>query len=171
VDILPAQFRVLVPRRPKYACRTCEDGVVQAPVPARLIEGGLPTEATVSQILVSRSMPSRRRRCPTNRCSRGDWTGQSSSGTRGPSGFAVSRRTKRSDVQTTLCCGLNFRLILLTCARNSGIGGTGWGELRHICKDGSKVVVESRMQLFSDSLVLEANRDITKRIDPATKRL
>jgi PAS domain S-box-containing protein len=37
------------------------------------------------------------------------------------------------------------------------------GELHHICKDGSKVVVESHMQLFSDSLVLEANRDITKR--------
>jgi PAS domain S-box-containing protein len=37
------------------------------------------------------------------------------------------------------------------------------GELHHICKDGSKVVVESHMQLFGDSLVLEANRDITKR--------
>jgi PAS domain S-box-containing protein len=39
------------------------------------------------------------------------------------------------------------------------------GELRHTCKDGSKVVVESHMQLFNDSLVLEANRDITKRIE------
>ena len=39
------------------------------------------------------------------------------------------------------------------------------GELRHICKDGSKVVVESRMQLFSDDMVLEANRDITKRME------
>jgi PAS domain S-box-containing protein len=39
------------------------------------------------------------------------------------------------------------------------------GELHHICKDGSKVVVESRMQLFDDSLVLEANRDITKRLE------
>jgi PAS domain S-box-containing protein len=38
------------------------------------------------------------------------------------------------------------------------------GELHHICKDGSEVVVESRMQLFSDSLVLEANRDITNQI-------
>lgn len=42
LDIMPAQFRVLVTIRPKYACRTCEDGVVQAPAPARLIEGGLP---------------------------------------------------------------------------------------------------------------------------------
>jgi transposase len=47
-------FRVLVTRRPKYACRTCEDGVAQAPAPARLIEGGLPTEATVAQVLVSK---------------------------------------------------------------------------------------------------------------------
>jgi PAS domain S-box-containing protein len=39
------------------------------------------------------------------------------------------------------------------------------GELHHICKDGRKVVVESRMQLFSDNLVLEANRDITIRLE------
>src|ERR1700733_3388114 len=43
LDIVPAQFPVVVPRRPKYACRACEDGVVQAPASARLIEGGLPT--------------------------------------------------------------------------------------------------------------------------------
>ncbi|HYA79510.1 MAG TPA: IS66 family transposase [Methylocystis sp.] len=54
LDVVPAQFRVLVVRRPKYACRACEDVVVQAPAPARLIEGGLPTEATVAQVLVSK---------------------------------------------------------------------------------------------------------------------
>jgi len=54
LDIVPAQFRVLVVRRPKYACRACENAVVQAPAPARLIEGGLPTEATVAQVLVSK---------------------------------------------------------------------------------------------------------------------
>jgi transposase len=54
LDIVPAQFRVLVTIRPKYACRTCEDGVMQALAPARLIEGGLPTEATVAQVLVSK---------------------------------------------------------------------------------------------------------------------
>src|SRR3981081_176542 len=54
LDLVPAQFRVLVTRRPKYACRSCEDGVMQAPAPARLIEGGLPTEATVAQVLVSK---------------------------------------------------------------------------------------------------------------------
>jgi transposase len=54
LDIVPAQLRVLVVRRPKYACRVCENVVVQAPAPARLIEGGLPTEATVAQVLVSK---------------------------------------------------------------------------------------------------------------------
>jgi transposase len=54
LDIVPAQFRVLVVRRPKYACRSCEAVVVQAAAPARLIEGGLPTEATVAQVLVSK---------------------------------------------------------------------------------------------------------------------
>lgn len=54
LDVVPAQFRVLVVRRPKYACRACEDVVMQSPPPARLIEGGLPTEATIAQVLVSK---------------------------------------------------------------------------------------------------------------------
>ena len=54
LDIVPAQFRVLVTRRPKYACRACEEGVVQAPAPDRLIEGGLPTEALVAHVLVAK---------------------------------------------------------------------------------------------------------------------
>jgi transposase len=54
LDIVPAQFRVLVTHRPKYACRACEDVVVQAPAPPRLIEGGMPTEATVAHVLVSK---------------------------------------------------------------------------------------------------------------------
>ena len=54
LDVVPAQVRVLVVRRPRYACRSCEDVVIQAPAPARLIEGGLPTDATVAQVLVSK---------------------------------------------------------------------------------------------------------------------
>jgi transposase len=54
LDIVPAQLRVLVIRRPKYACRACEDVVVQAPAPARLIEGGMPTEATVAHVVVAK---------------------------------------------------------------------------------------------------------------------
>ena len=54
LDIVPAQFRVLVVRRPKYGCRACESVVVQAQAQARLIEGGLHTEATVAQVLVAK---------------------------------------------------------------------------------------------------------------------
>jgi transposase len=54
LDVVPTQFRVLVVRRPKYGCRSCESVVVQAPAPPRLIEGGIPTEATVAHVLVSK---------------------------------------------------------------------------------------------------------------------
>lgn len=54
LDVLPAQFRVLVTKRPKLACRACAGVVLQAPAPARLIAGGLPTEATVAHVLVAR---------------------------------------------------------------------------------------------------------------------
>lgn len=54
LDVVPAQFRVLVVRRPKYACRACQEVIVQAPAPARLIESGLPTEALVAHVVVSK---------------------------------------------------------------------------------------------------------------------
>ena len=54
LDIVPAQFRVLVVRRPKYGCRSCSDVVVQAAAPARLIEAGIPTDATVAHVLVAK---------------------------------------------------------------------------------------------------------------------
>jgi zinc-finger binding domain of transposase IS66 len=37
LDVVPAQFRVIVTQRPKYACRGCEEAVVQAPAPERLM--------------------------------------------------------------------------------------------------------------------------------------
>jgi transposase len=54
LDVIPAQFQVLVTRRPKYACRRCAEGVVQAPAPERLVAGGLPTEAMVAHVLVAK---------------------------------------------------------------------------------------------------------------------
>jgi transposase len=54
LDRVPAQYQVVVTRRPKYACRNCQEGVVQAPAPARLIEGGLPTERLVAHVLVTK---------------------------------------------------------------------------------------------------------------------
>jgi transposase len=54
LDVTPARFKVLVVRRPKYACRACEGEVVQAPAPERLIEAGIPTEALVAHVIVSK---------------------------------------------------------------------------------------------------------------------
>jgi transposase len=54
LDVIPAQFRVLVVRRPKYACRSCVGTVLQAPAPPRLIEGGLPTETLVAHAIVTK---------------------------------------------------------------------------------------------------------------------
>jgi transposase len=54
LDVIPAQFRVLVTRRPKLVCRACPGTVLQELAPPRLIEGGVPTEATVAHVLVSR---------------------------------------------------------------------------------------------------------------------
>ena len=52
LDIVPAQLRVIVTVRPKYACRVCEQGVTQAP--AHLIEGALPSEGAIAHVLVSK---------------------------------------------------------------------------------------------------------------------
>ena len=45
---------MIVTVRPKYACRACTDGVTQAPAPATLIDGGLPTEGAIAHVLVSK---------------------------------------------------------------------------------------------------------------------
>jgi transposase len=54
LDVIPARYQVIVTRRPKYGCRACSGAVVQAPAPARLIEGGLPTERLVAHVLVTK---------------------------------------------------------------------------------------------------------------------
>jgi len=54
LDVIASQYRVIVTRRPKFACRSCPGTVVQMPAPPRLIEGGLPTEALVAQVAVAR---------------------------------------------------------------------------------------------------------------------
>ena len=54
LHIIPAQLQVIVPVRPKYACRQCEEGVTQAPAPAHLVEGALPTEGMIAHVLVSK---------------------------------------------------------------------------------------------------------------------
>ena len=48
LDIVPAQLRVIVTIRPRYACRACTDGVTQAPARPWLIEG------TLAQVTVAK---------------------------------------------------------------------------------------------------------------------
>ena len=53
LDKVPAVLRVIVTRRPKYGCK-CQEAVVQVPAPPRLIEGGIPTERLVADVVVSK---------------------------------------------------------------------------------------------------------------------
>jgi len=54
LEIIPAQPKVIVTVRPKYACPNKQGGVVQALAPVHLIEGGLPTEGTLAHVSVSK---------------------------------------------------------------------------------------------------------------------
>jgi transposase len=54
LDIIPSQLRVKVICRPRYACRACEETVVQAPAPDRPIDGGIATEALIAHVVVSK---------------------------------------------------------------------------------------------------------------------
>jgi len=54
LDVVPAQYRVKVIRRPHYGCRACEGAVVQAAAPERPVDGGMATEALIAQVLVAK---------------------------------------------------------------------------------------------------------------------
>ena len=54
LDAVPLRLRVRVTRRPIYGCRSCAEAVVQAPAPDSAIPGGLPTEALLAQVAVSK---------------------------------------------------------------------------------------------------------------------
>src|SRR3954452_6561949 len=54
LDLVPAQLRVKVVRRPRYGCRACEEAVVHAPAPERPITGGMATEALLAHVLVAK---------------------------------------------------------------------------------------------------------------------
>src|SRR4051812_14544946 len=51
LDLVPAQLRVRVIRRPRYGCRACEGAVVQAPAPERPVTGGMASEALLAPVL------------------------------------------------------------------------------------------------------------------------
>lgn len=86
LDITPAQFQVIVTIRPRYACPKGRAGVSQAPAPAHLIEGGLPTEALLAQVIVSKysehlplyrqAQVFARHGVPLDRSTLADWVGR-----------------------------------------------------------------------------------------------
>ncbi|MGY3372008.1 transposase [Bradyrhizobium sp. GM2.4] len=51
-DVIPMQYRVKRIVRPRYGCRGCRQGVLQAPAPAQAIDGGMVTEALLAHIAV-----------------------------------------------------------------------------------------------------------------------
>jgi transposase len=54
LDVIPAQYRVLVTVRPKLGCRACSDGVAQALTPKHIVPGGLPSEWLIADVLVKK---------------------------------------------------------------------------------------------------------------------
>jgi transposase len=54
LDYVPASFVVREFIRPKYACRQCESGVVQAALPARPIEKGRPCPGLLAHVITSK---------------------------------------------------------------------------------------------------------------------
>lgn len=86
LDYIPASYQVIVTVRPRYACPKGRTGVVQAKVPAHLLEGSWPTEALLAQIAVSKHsehMPLNRQAVvmarhgvPIDRSVLADWMGR-----------------------------------------------------------------------------------------------
>ncbi len=53
LNVIPPKFRVIVTHRPKYAFKN-EDGVILASAPAHIVESGIPREALLAYITVSK---------------------------------------------------------------------------------------------------------------------
>jgi transposase len=54
LDAVPLHLRVRVTKRPIYGCRSCGEAIVQAPAPDSVVPGGLPTEALLAHLAVSK---------------------------------------------------------------------------------------------------------------------
>ena len=54
LDYTPAVLRVNEIVRPKYACPQCEDGVVQAPLPARPVDKGRPGPGLLAHVVTAK---------------------------------------------------------------------------------------------------------------------
>jgi transposase len=52
LDVIPMQYQVKRIVRPRYGCRGCRQGVMQAAAPAQVVDGGMVTEAILAHIAV-----------------------------------------------------------------------------------------------------------------------
>jgi len=85
LDVIPARFQVIRHIRPQYACRTCET-VVAAPIAPAIIDGGLPTAATLAWVTLHKygdhlplyriAQMAERQRVPLARATLAEWTGR-----------------------------------------------------------------------------------------------
>lgn len=86
LDVIPAQYQVIVTVRPKYACAKGRTGVIQAKAPAHLLENSWPTEPLLAQITVAKycdfnplnrqSVAMARNGAPIDRAVLSDWMGR-----------------------------------------------------------------------------------------------
>ena len=86
LDVIPAQYQVIVTIRPKYACPKGRTGVIQAKAPAHLLENSWPTEALLAQITVAKfcdfnplnrqAVAMARNGAPIDRAVLSDWMGR-----------------------------------------------------------------------------------------------
>ena len=88
--------------------------------------------------------------------------GRSSSGILELNDFTGLHPMKRSATAATRLLQTKFPIELAELRSQLRNEHYWAGELRHICKDGREVIVDSRMQLLSDDTVLEVNRDVTE---------
>ena len=54
LEFTPAQLKVLILERVKYACKACQEQVIIAPVPGKPIEKGLPGPGLLAQVVLSK---------------------------------------------------------------------------------------------------------------------
>jgi hypothetical protein len=54
LEFQPAKLEAHVHVRPKFACRCCQDGVTTAPLPTRVIPGGIAGPGLIAQVIVSK---------------------------------------------------------------------------------------------------------------------
>jgi len=54
LEFIPQQYFIKEHVRPKYACKSCQQGVKQAPMPPRPIEKGIPGPSLLAHVIVSK---------------------------------------------------------------------------------------------------------------------